>query len=73
MNIFVTLHEHRHGSDTSAHKTAAGVQARKDAIGDEWWEHEFPGQPRPEGSIGDAYFERIETEYFSVEEVELER
>jgi hypothetical protein len=73
MKIFVTLYEHEYGSDHTAHKTMAGAQARKDEIGNEWWEREFGDTPRPEGSVGDAYFDRIDGEYFSIEEVELER
>lgn len=72
MKIFVALYEHKFGSDTTAHQTMAGAQARKDAIGDEWWDTEFPGVTRPVTAIGDAYFDRIDGEFFNIEECEVQ-
>lgn len=78
--VFVSLYEHRHGSDLAAHGTEAGALARKIAIAAEYWDEEIgAAEPRPADpkNMANRYFEimaeRDRAEFFTVEELEVGR
>lgn len=76
LKVYVTIYEHRHGTDIAVYATQALALAAKDEIADRWWEQEIGDTvPRPEGpvgTLGDAYFnemgERDRSEHFTIEE-----
>ena len=77
MKVYVAVYETDYGTDIWVLSGRAKAQDKKDQLADEWWEHEFPDEPKPEGPAGDAYFSLMlngvgNAEYFSVYEREIE-
>jgi hypothetical protein len=78
MKVFVAHYEHRHGDDIRVFATEEAAEKWRQAVADEWWEHEMEGDPpsNPE-ELADEYFDRMgerysDSEYFSVYEREVE-
>ena len=69
--VFVAIHEHRHGYDVRVFDLWKKAQVWKDEIGAEWWS-EVSDDPQPEDPCGDEYFDRVEGEWFNVEDCEVE-
>jgi len=66
--------EHRHGTDTFASKTRAGLYGKLREYVDSWWDSEIPHDPMPKGTdeeVVEAYFTLCEHEGYEADEVEL--
>jgi len=75
-NVYVARYDHEYGTDVRVFRTETGAYGWRTEIAVEWWENEFPDDPKPaDDVIGETYFARTEesgSEWFSVEAVELE-
>ena len=73
--IWVARFEHRHDCDVVLFDTEQGALKWRDELGEAWWEHEFPDEPKPTKNIGERYFEAMEyheeNEYFILTEHEV--
>jgi len=76
MKVFVAIYSHEYGEDVRAFQSLKSAEAWKDEIGDEWFSHEFPSDPRPDDNIGEVYFSmQLNSggdEWFSVTETDIE-
>ena len=66
MKLHVLSVEHKHGTNTSIHRTE---ESARDALHDYvamWWEREMGDEPMPDGSgqAIEAYFDRVQTEFW---------
>lgn len=73
--VYVALYELVVGIDVGVFSSAAGAQAWKIAIAKEWWcretgEESLPDMPDDE--LAEEYFRRVEGEYFTVTEEEVQ-
>jgi hypothetical protein len=64
--FFVAVYEHRRGTDVSVFTSQDKAYGWRKSLASDYWEAEFDGPRPPDDEIGDAYFERISDEYFSV-------
>lgn len=71
--VVVGVWDHKYGTDVRAFHTEERALAWRTEIADTWWEHEFQIERPAEGDLGQAYFDEIETESFSVHRVPVER
>ena len=69
--VVVAVYEHRHGVDVRAFQSETGARTWRCEIAERWWEEEFDDERPTQGDIGQAYFESIEGESFTVHEVEV--
>jgi len=69
----VAIYEHRHGVDVLLFATEAEAETWRAELANEWWEREFPGEPKPADpdELRDSYWERIEDESFTIQPVKL--
>lgn len=75
MRVFVTVYEHRHGTDVYAFATAQRAELERQRIASEWWSDVFgDGEEMPDdpSEAADIYFDTVTDEYFNVEECEVQ-
>jgi len=78
MKVYVTVYEHRHGTDVLVFDSRAKAEAWRTEIAIQWWENEFSGEPKPgDDTIADVYFERMadavgQGEFFNIYESNVE-
>ena len=69
--VLVAIYEHRHGMDIRVFDSWKKAQAWKDEIGADNWPR-VSDDTQPEDICGDEYFDLIHSEWFYVEECEVE-
>ena len=69
--VVVAVYEHKHGVDVRAFQSEAGARTWRCEIAERWWDAEFDAERPTQWDIGQAYFESIEGEYFTVHELEV--
>lgn len=77
MKIYVATYDHEYGIDVRAFKNPQSAENWKNEIANEWWDHEFPDEEKPETDTGDEYFHLMcnrngDAEFFSVNLCEVE-
>ena len=76
-SVFVAVYSHKYGEDIRVFTTERAAQSWKNEIGEEWFSVEFPHDPRPTESIGEAYFDLQlncgMSEWFSITETQIEQ
>lgn len=77
MKVFVTIYEHRYGTDVEVYRTLERAEQLMSDIAREYWSEKFPNEVMPVYEVGDSYFSLMSeqggyTESFSITEHELE-
>ena len=56
--VYVTVYSHKHGEDIRVWQSIESALNYKNQIAEEFWDDEFPDEPRPEDAseIGEQYF-----------------
>lgn len=75
MNVFVTLYQHRHGTDVDVFRTREAAEQLRVQIAQEWFDEELPDQKKPDNpdELADVYFKKVgermgREEWFEVRE-----
>lgn len=70
MKVFVTIYDHKHGTDVNVFSTKELATQHRIDIADEWWVMEYPNKPKPTDpeEMVDAYFDNHATEWFEFAE-----
>lgn len=72
--IHVLMIHHKHGQNVTAHDTAKGADEELDRyVADEWDAEIEPKEQYPEDNQVEAYFEKVESEWFEVLELTLQQ
>lgn len=73
MKVHVLVIHHRHGINLSAHDTAKGAEEEVGRyVADEWDAEIEPKEQYPEDNQVEAYFEKVESEWFEIEELTIQ-
>jgi len=73
MKVHVVMIHHKHGINLSAHDTAKGAEEEVGRyVADEWSAEIEPKEPYPEDNQVEAYFEKVESEYYEIEELTIQ-
>lgn len=70
--VVVAIYEHRDGSAVRAFKSEEQALEWRTDIAEQRWDDEFDDEPPARADIGEAYFDSVEGEYFSVRPVQVE-
>ncbi len=71
MKVHVVIIHHRHGINLSAHDTAKGAEEEVGRYVDAEWYAEIK-EPYPTENQVEAYFEKVEREYYEIEELTIQ-
>ena len=76
--LYVTLYEHRHGTDVAIWPSEAAALAFRDDLSREQGAQELPDEPLTANDVGETYFdimgERLSgTEYFAIYPRQIEQ
>ncbi len=73
MKVHVVMIHHKHGTNLSAHDTAKGAEEEVQQYVDAEWDAEIsPKVEYPEENQVEAYFEKVESEWFEIEELTIQ-
>jgi hypothetical protein len=71
MKVHVVMIHHRHGINLSAHDTAKGAEEEVLRYVEAEWAAEAK-EEYPESNQVEAYFEKVESEWFEIEELTIQ-
>lgn len=74
MKVWAAAWQHHCGIEFSVFKSFESVESWRQEIADAWWTSEFPhlSKPTDPKACADEYFDRMESEFFSFSECEVE-
>lgn len=75
IDVYVLTLEHEYGTDVTLHTTEAAATKARNDFAAEWWSHELgPDVPMPSDPDQAAaeYFERVESDGYSIEQASIE-